>query len=61
MTCPTGKFIYLTWTHAQFDARALRRHKSNRSNREAPYSCRSCGHFHVGQSTKKARTIREVR
>ena len=48
-SCPTGKRVYLTWSHALFDARAMRRHKSNRANREQPYHCTTCSHTHVGQ------------
>lgn len=45
-SCPTGKRVYLTWTHAQHDAEALRR-KGKRSTAR-PYHCTTCHHHHVG-------------
>lgn len=61
MSCPTGKKRYATWSHATFDARQMRRHKSNGSNRELPYACRDCDGFHVGhQTTRKTRKMKEM-
>ena len=47
-TCPTGKKVYLTWTHADHDAASLRR--NNKRPDARPYSCRSCHKFHTGGS-----------
>ena len=58
--CPSGKTRYATWRHAAYDARALRRHKSNRSNREQPYSCSRCSGFHVGNSSNPKRKMKEL-
>ena len=45
-TCPTGKRVYLTWTHADHDAVQLRR-KGKRTTARA-YLCRACHKFHTG-------------
>lgn len=44
--CPTGKYRYLSWTHAQHDATAMRR--SGKRDTARPYHCRLCAGTHVG-------------
>ena len=46
MTCPTGKKVYLTFTHAAHDAKALRRNGKRTTAR--PFPCRICHKFHTG-------------
>ena len=49
-TCPTGKHVYLTWTHAESDAKQLRR---KGSKRVLPFRCPRCRGIHTGSSTVK--------
>jgi len=46
LECPTGKRRYLSWTHAQHDAKQLRR--SNKRASARPYHCTVCNGAHVG-------------
>lgn len=47
-----GKLPYATWRHAAHDARELRR--KNDGTHYAPYWCRTCLAYHVGDSALKA-------
>lgn len=59
-TCPTGKLVYTSWSHATWDAKQMRRKKSRGGNRERPYSCRTCSGIHVGQYDRRPRQMKEL-
>ena len=45
-SCPSGKRVYLTYTHAAHDARAMRRNGKRDTARA--YPCTTCHKFHTG-------------
>lgn len=46
-----GKRQYLTWTHAAYDAREMRRR--SKSRRAGVYRCHWCGRIHVGRQDRE--------
>ena len=60
-SCPSGKGRYRTWTHAAYDARAMRRHRGGKNSTEGPYSCRLCSGFHVGAQSKSPNKKKDQR